>query len=116
LCSSTRVSGHGTLLKILCIIGTYSCYHSGGGPARLLEALVGLCDACLMGKSPSFGEEFNIYETACSSGHHLKFIFAKKVLKDKLDKGEVKFFCYDCDRVWEASSEQKIELRRRALA
>jgi hypothetical protein len=22
LCSSTRVSGHGTLLKILCIIGT----------------------------------------------------------------------------------------------
>ena len=56
------------------------------------------------------------YETACSSGHHLKFISAKKVLKDKLDKGEVKFFCYDCDRVWEASPEQKIELRRRALS
>jgi hypothetical protein len=69
-----------------------------------------------MGKGRSFGEDFITYETACSSGHHLKFIFAKKVLKDKLDKGEVKFFCYDCDRVCEASPEQKIELRIRALS
>jgi hypothetical protein len=56
------------------------------------------------------------YETVCSRGHHLKFIFAKKVLKAKLDKGEVTFFCYDCDRVWEASSEQKIELRNLAMS
>jgi hypothetical protein len=75
-----------------------------------------LCDACLMGKNPSFGEEFIAYETVCSHGHHLKFIFAKKVLKGKLDAGEVKFFCYDCDRVWEASPEQKIELRSRAMS
>jgi hypothetical protein len=38
------------------------------------------------------------------------------VLKAKLDKGNVTFFCYDCDRVWEASSEQKIELRSLALS
>jgi len=75
-----------------------------------------LCDACLMGESPSFGEEFITYETVCSRGHRLKFVFAKKVLKAKLDKGNVTFFCYDCDRVWEASSEQKIELRSRALS
>jgi hypothetical protein len=75
-----------------------------------------LCDACHMGKNPSFGEEFITYETVCSRGHHLKLTFAKKVLKAKLDKGEVTFFCYDCDRVWEASSEQKIELRSLALS
>jgi hypothetical protein len=56
------------------------------------------------------------YETVCSHGHRLKFIFAKKVLKAKQDKGNVTFFCYDCDRVWEASSEQKIELRSMALS
>jgi hypothetical protein len=65
-----------------------------------------------MGKGPSFGEGFITYETVCSGGHPLKFIFAKKVLKDKLDKGEVRFFCYECDRVWEASSKQKIVLRK----
>jgi hypothetical protein len=65
-----------------------------------------------MGKSPSFGEGFITYETHCSGRHHLRFIFAKKVLKEKLDKGEVRFFCYECDRVWEASSEQKIALRK----
>jgi hypothetical protein len=68
---------------------------------------------CLMG---NFGEEFITYETGCSRGHHLKFIFAKKVLKAKLDKGKVTFFCYDCDRVWLASSEQKIELRNLAMS
>jgi hypothetical protein len=75
-----------------------------------------MCDARFMGKSPSFGEQFITYETDCSRGHHLKFVFAKKVLNDKLDRGEVQFFCYDCDRVWEASSEQKIELRNRVLS
>lgn len=69
-----------------------------------------------MGKRPSFGEEFITYETVCSRGHHLKFTFAKKVLKDKLDRGEVKFVCYDCDRVWEPSPEEKIELRRLAMS
>jgi hypothetical protein len=45
-----------------------------------------------MGKNPSFGAEFITYETVCSHGHRLKFIFAKKVLKAKLDKANVTFF------------------------
>jgi hypothetical protein len=69
-----------------------------------------------MGKSPSFGEQFITYETVCSRGHPLKFIFAKKVLRAKLDKGNVTFFCHNCDRVWEASSEQKIDLRSQVLS
>jgi hypothetical protein len=45
-----------------------------------------------------------------------KIHLCEEVLKAKLDKGNVTFFCYDCDRVWEASSEQKIELRSLALS
>jgi hypothetical protein len=30
------------------------------------------------GKTPSFGEEFITYETVCSRGRHLKFIFVLK--------------------------------------
>jgi hypothetical protein len=44
-----------------------------------------------MGKGSPFGEEYITYETVCSRGHHLKFTFAKKILKGKLDKGEVQF-------------------------